>query len=309
MFQVVEVPEEAAEFSEQMGTKFKFWYQNEKYGLTLFKEGRPGTGENWAEVLAAELARLLGIPHATYQLAKWRDRPGVITRNFVPEGARLIHGNELVGGKVTVGNDNAQIRYYAQRSHIASRVFQFLKLSNDYVSPPDGFIPFGGVETALAVFVGYLMFDVWISNQDRHAENWGVVRAKEKVYLAPSYDHGSSLGRQHTDERRQTMMTTKDAGSSISTYVSKARSAMYPNSLPDVKTKSYLGIDLLELACKLDIDSAKAWALRLAAISAENIREVIDEIPDEYMSKVAKEFTETLLLINQRRILSLELIK
>jgi hypothetical protein len=309
MFQIVQVPEEAAEFSEQMGTKFKFWYQNDELELTLFKEGRPGTGENWAEVLAGELAPLLGIPHATYQLAEWRNRPGVITRNFVPEGARLIHGNELVGGKVTVGNDNTQVRYYEQRSHVASRVFQFLKLNEDFISSPDDFLSFDGVATALSVFIGYLMFDVWISNQDRHAENWGVVRTKDKVYLAPSYDHGSSLGRQHTDERRQAMLTTKDRGSSISTYVSKARSAMYPNSPPDVKTKSYLGLDLLELACKLDIVAARAWRSRLAQISSNSIRHIIDEVPDQYMSKIAKDFTATLLSVNKDRILSLELIK
>ena len=132
MFTILLVPSGADEFSEQMGTKFKFWYQDEQYGRTLFKEGRPGTGENWAEKLAAEFADLLGIPHAHYELAQWQGRDGivregVISPSLVPEGARLIHGNELVGGKVTVATSDEKVRHYALRNHIASRVFQFMK--------------------------------------------------------------------------------------------------------------------------------------------------------------------------------------
>lgn len=309
MFPVVGVPEEAAEFSEQMGTKFKFWYQDEKMGLALFKEGRPGTGENWAEKIAAELAQLLGIPHAHYELAEWRVKQGVVTKNFVPERGRLIHGNELVGGKVTVGNDNAQVRFYEQRSHIASRVFQFLKLNADSVSPPQGFEPFDGVNSALGVFVGYLLFDVWISNQDRHAENWGEIRTESGIYLAPSYDHGSSLGRQETDERRMVMMTTKDMGSSIAAYVKRAKSSMYPNASADVKAKSYLGIELFEIACRIDAAAGLAWRTRLEAISKECVRDVIDRIPTNHMSDIAKNFTEKLLELNIARLLQLNISK
>src|SRR5712691_13257238 len=36
---------------------------------------------------------------------------------------------------------------------------------------PIGWTPFAGVREAVDVFVGYLMFDAWIANTDRHHEN------------------------------------------------------------------------------------------------------------------------------------------
>ncbi len=43
-----------------------------------------------AEKIAAELAELLGLPHADYDLAVWRGRKGVWSPSIEPEDARLI---------------------------------------------------------------------------------------------------------------------------------------------------------------------------------------------------------------------------
>jgi hypothetical protein len=290
-----------------MGTKFKFWYQDSRYGLTLFKEGRPGTGENWAEKVSSHLAELLGLPHAIYELAEWRGRQGVISPLFVPEGARLVHGNELVLGKVTVANDDENVRFYHERTHNASRVFQYLKRSADNLRPPQGFQSFAGVDTALAVFVGYLLFDVWIANQDRHSENWGIIRTADDMHLAPTYDHGSSLGRQETDTRRVMMMTTRDAGASLDAYVKKARSAMYPNAAGDVRTRAYFNLELFEHASRMDPDAARAWLERLREVTPGATRAILNQIPTEHISRVACDFTEQLLRLNQDRLLSLEI--
>lgn len=41
---------------ETLGTKEKFWYNDpDDNKIKLFKVGRPGTGENWAEKVAAEM--------------------------------------------------------------------------------------------------------------------------------------------------------------------------------------------------------------------------------------------------------------
>ena len=78
---------------EQLGTKRKFWYSENRW---LFKEGRGKVpGENWAEVVAARLCHLLGLPYAHYDFAFCRGRHGVVTPNFA-DNARLILGNELL---------------------------------------------------------------------------------------------------------------------------------------------------------------------------------------------------------------------
>ncbi|CAA6800885.1 MAG: Unknown protein [uncultured Sulfurovum sp.] len=81
---------------EQLGTKEKFWFYDENNNKKLFKIGRPGTGEDWSEKVAYELAQLLKIPCAKYELATWNKKQGTVSTSFVPEGTRLVHGNELL---------------------------------------------------------------------------------------------------------------------------------------------------------------------------------------------------------------------
>jgi hypothetical protein len=57
------VPDEAPASTEAMGTKSKFWFSRSGE-MWLYKVTRPGSGEHWAEVLAAALAEMLGLPHA-----------------------------------------------------------------------------------------------------------------------------------------------------------------------------------------------------------------------------------------------------
>ena len=99
-FSIYAVPDNAPTEIELMGTKPKFWFSRneEKW---LFKATRVGHGEHWAEVIAAGLAKLLGIPHAYYELASWRNKEGIVnagtvTRRFVADGFELVHGNELL---------------------------------------------------------------------------------------------------------------------------------------------------------------------------------------------------------------------
>lgn len=98
-FQIVNVPDDAADLTEQLGTKPKVWFQGKEY---LFKEGNPNTGNDWAEKVASALCDLLDLPHAVYDLAIWRGKRGVICPNFVPKGGRLDHGNELLMTEVAI---------------------------------------------------------------------------------------------------------------------------------------------------------------------------------------------------------------
>jgi hypothetical protein len=71
---------------EPLGTKEKFWFYDEQDRVRkLFKIGRSGTGENWAEKVTSELAHLLNIPCASYDFAIWNDKKGVVSSSFVPQ--------------------------------------------------------------------------------------------------------------------------------------------------------------------------------------------------------------------------------
>ena len=90
MFPVVTVPDQAADRTEPLGTKQKFWFRDNQSRRCLFKEGRPNSGDDWSEKVASELCELIGLPHVHYELALWKGRRGVVRRTFVPPDGRLV---------------------------------------------------------------------------------------------------------------------------------------------------------------------------------------------------------------------------
>ena len=302
MYPIFDIRPHAAESLEQLGTKYKFWYTDLNFGPSLFKEGRPGTGENWAEKIACELASLLQLPHAHYEFAKYGDRNGVLTPSLVSGGARLILGNELLLTFLTDYTTN-QSKVYRQREHTLRRLLGYFRAGAETIGAPYGFRRTDRIATALDVFVGYLMFDAWIANQDRHDQNWALLRTSEgNTYLSPSFDHGSSLARNERDARRHTMLTTRDMGQHISKYVQGARSALYPQGA-DHDTKSLLTIEAFAQAARLAPAAVSEWRERLSILTNQQVSEVIEAVPDELMSRVAKDFTLELLRLNRLRIL------
>lgn len=301
LFKVVQVPENAAEKTEQLGTKYKFWYRDQSYGVALFKEGRPGTGENWAEKIACELANLLNLPHALYELAQFGNRDGVIGISLVSGGARLIHGNELLSAYVD-DYDHTEAKLYRRRAHTLRRVVGYLRASADTLGAPYGFKQTDGIRSALDVFVGYLMFDCWIANQDRHDQNWAVLRASDgNSYLSATFDHGSSMGRNESDEKRISMLQTKDMGQHISEYLNRARSALYPTGLN--AKHSLTTLEAFSSAAMHAPSAAIEWVNRLRLVTDEQLDIIFNQVPHEWMTDTAKIFTKRLLQLNRDRIL------
>ena len=95
-FPIFAISPEAPEESEAMGTKEKFWFRHEELGLCLYKKARKHTGEDWSEKIAAELCKLIELPHAEYELAIFNNENGTISKSFLPEGGSLITGNEIL---------------------------------------------------------------------------------------------------------------------------------------------------------------------------------------------------------------------
>lgn len=309
MYKIVEIPDGAAESAEQLGTKYKFWYRDTDGGLKLFKEGRPNTGENWAEKIACELANLLDMPHARYDFARYQGKEGVICHTLVERGAVLVHGNELLTTFET-DYEASETKFYRRREHTISRVLSYFRGSAHFVGAPYGFRQTEGISNALDVFVGYLMFDVWIANQDRHDENWALVRANDgNSFLSPSYDHGSSMGRNETDETREIMLTTHDMGRHISKYVKNARSAFYPQASLNSSVKALFTLEAFEQAARKCPEAAQAWKKRLLAIEEDQVLAILESVPNVLMSEIAKCFTAKLLSINRERILNCEILR
>jgi hypothetical protein len=287
-----------AESLEELGTKRKFWYTSNGQRF-LFKAEERGTGEDWAEKVVCELARRLGLPHVEYELAYFpaANLRGVICPNMAPSPRSLVMGNQLLG--VLDQDYPKQIRKkFGVSKYTVEAVSSLLRL----LLPPDnalmGNAP-AGVESALGVFTGYMMLDTLVANQDRHHQNWGAILSDNTVRLAPTFDHGSSLARNLSDDEREDRLTTTNEKRAVRYFVGRALSEFYP--IEAGKT-----LPVLEVFCRfaaLVPTEARAWLGRLDELSAAQMDEILAQVPSERMSPLTRRFTLELLTLNKTRLL------
>jgi len=299
MFRIVTVPDQDASLTEQLGTKQKFWFRDKEKRRWLFKEGRPNSGDDWSEKVASELCQLIDIPHVEYDLAVWKGQKGVVSRTFVPEGGRLVLGNELLA-EVIPGYPER--KFFRVSQYTLKRVLNIVR--NPEIKLPLNWKRFAPIETALEVFIGYLMFDAWIANQDRHHENWSLVVIRGgSVHLSPSYDHASSLGSNETDKNRKDRLAPRDKRRSMERYVERAISAFYASPSSD-KPSSTLAA--FQEAGGISPQAADAWLERLKHVSSRDIALIFDQVPQERITPVAIEFAKRMLDLNRQRLLALQ---
>jgi len=286
---------------EPLGSKKKLWlrYPQDQEPRVLFKYNRPGTGEDWSEKIAAELAQLLGVPHSRVELSTFEGQPGAALYDFTDNRRlALVHGNELLE-IVNPEYPGQQKRRAAQ--HTVQAVLDTLARLN--VALPDGTSSLPSeIGDAADLFVGYLMLDAWIGNVDRHHENWGLLwhpdRPSRRFTLAPSYDHASSLGRELTDDKR-TRPGNPRHGPPWQRYAHSAKSAFYPGGGQQEPLKTW---EAFRLAAALRPSAGRAWVERLRQISTQQVLSVVEAVPETRMTPTAKAFTCALLAYNVRLV-------
>lgn len=234
-----------------------------------------------------------------YELAVHKGIRGVITKNFINKNSKqrsesFTAGNELLQEYIlAVDDENPNIQYI---DHV------YTIMRKNIVGKPLGFSSILNIKTASDFFIGYLMFDALISNQDRHNENWGmIITSKGDKHLAPSYDHGASLARNESDMTRQTRLESTDIGQKIETYVKRAKS-QFQNSETGKRLKL---LEAFRLYGLMENQAALTWLNKLKEINHDQIKSIIDKVPDKLMSDVAKRFTLELIICNKENLLQM----
>ncbi|MGB3650340.1 MAG: HipA-like protein [Rivularia sp. (in: cyanobacteria)] len=290
-FPIIQISPDAPGEEEQMGTKEKFWFDDETLGSCLYKKNRPNTGEDWSEKIASELCELLHLPHAEYELATFQGDRGIISPSFLLEGGSLTFGNEILSRMLpSYPTDSKNLSQHTINSVLDA-------IADDSINLPVYWTPPEGISNAIETFVGYLLLDAWIGNTDRHHENWAFINLADKTYLSPTYDHASCLGRELLDIKRQEKLNN-----SIQGYVEKCRSVLYANVEENKPLKT---IDAFYQAALCYPDAALLWLDYLAKISSATTLELFERIPKERISATAIEFAQKILELNQSRLLKL----
>jgi len=274
---IIHIPPDAREDTEQLGSKPKFWVliENKRW---LFKEARLNTGEDWAEKAGAELAKAINIKAATVELAEYGGRRGCISLNFVDVavGEALVHGNEILAMRVT-GYDKGKT--FRQSDHTLENIEAAIR----------GLFPTSQANDILTELAGFMVLDALIGNTDRHHENWGLLLHLQNeprqltLNVAPSFDHASSLGRELLDTRRREIL---DAGR-ITSYVGKARGGMFRNPS---QRHGENPLKFVQIAARAYPSYFRASLTKVAALHADDVHRIFDELPPERASTDAKNF-------------------
>lgn len=293
-FPILDVPLDAREDTEQLGSKPKFWVLLDGQRW-LFKEARANTGEDWAEKVAAEVAKAIGIRAATVDLAEYSGRKGSISLNFVDvdAGESLVHGNEILAQLVT-GYDGKKV--FRQSDHTLENIQRAVR--NLFLPAPQRI---DGILTELA---GYMVLDALIGNTDRHHENWGLLLHARTtpgavpLSVAPSFDHASSLGRELSDAKRAELL----ACDGIARYLHRGRGGIFRDQADHHGENP---LRLVQVAARAYPLLFRPALERVAALAARDVHNIVESLPEQRASPTAKSFIEAILAKSQALLIEI----
>ncbi|MFP5309591.1 MAG: hypothetical protein ACLGIR_08435 [Actinomycetes bacterium] len=269
---------------EKMGRKAKDWLMDPSGAWWLFKhvrsnEGTNPRGEDWAEVIAAEVARRMGLPCAEVRLAR-RETPGenprgIVSRNVLDREApeKFEHGNELLAGAIEGYDRRASGAVTGYTVEAAMGVLAGVEVHPDLVGTE--------LRSAADQLAAYLVFDGLVNGTDRHHQNWAVTkRPGGGRFLAESFDHGSCLGMTETQARKEAILTG-DADA-LRRWLSNGRTKFEQGPRP---------LDVAETAMAAVNEAARRDILeRVDAVTTEWVEETVDRVPSELMSHWDRRF-------------------
>ena len=283
---------------EQMGSKDKFWFHNPASDVRdwLFKFPTENTGGHWAEKIAYEIARKIGILAPRVELARYctaegEPRRGSVARSFTSE-YELYHGNQILAGMDDRYNPEQK---FNQRMHTVQRIFNSMDIFG-----------VGSFANECRVKLAeYLVFDAVIGNVDRHHENWGILRKrvnkKWRGRLAPTFDHASSLGREvlDTGEKKSRERYLDELG--IGSYAERAHGAIF---ITEDSARGPSPLELVRWCLKAPHyrHFFKKACRKLAVLDPEVVKEIIEKVPADWMTPLSRTFAFALICYNRDRL-------
>ncbi|ANY06625.1 hypothetical protein [Pseudonocardia sp. HH130630-07] len=299
-FPVVDVSDWESARPEAVGREAKVWIRPPGIPTTtrehdwLFKPvvtpaNGNRQGEDWAEKLAAELGSLLGVPCAEIDVAVRGGTAGSVSRNVAPDGWNLVLGSVLLSAR-DPDYVEGEIRPPGRPGHSPAAILQALR----GLDGPPGV----GNVGAPAAFVGFLVLDAWTGNQDRHDQNWAVLRESVgpgRLRLAPSFDHASSLGFNLRDSRRDALLRN-----GLDAFVTAARAHRFEHRVPARRSDIPSLVDVVRATLEAE-PAGRIWLERLEAVRIDQIADLVAAVPG--LSDPAARFAREMLRLNRERLL------
>ena len=181
---------------ESVGKQPKYWF--ESYGnrylikLSTFKEDGSPIYNDVSECMAADVAKLIGVPTAEYYLCDKNGEKGVFTKDFLDNDLEGPKKEEFVDGVYLINQIDPGFKNKSlinPQTHQYYTVDLILRTVEAYGLRKDA--------------LNMLVFDALIGNRDRNPSNYGIIVNHEtgNIRFAPLYDSCASLGISMVDHR------------------------------------------------------------------------------------------------------------
>lgn len=271
--------------SEGSGRSEKLWLINpdtDQTGLFKFKKDETTT-DHVSECIACDLAQLLEIPCAKFEIGIYHGREGSMSYNIVDHtNQTLIEGIYCISSRYQ-GFDVEKLKDTITGDKYS---IEMIKKVLD---------PFGLFYNFLKIFI----FDFLIGNTDRHQSNWALILLEKGFELSPLYDNSSSLCAYVKEDK-------------IDQYLGKDMRLW--RSLIDTKSRSLIRISVSDEKQPTHLDVLKYLRQNYYSQTIEIVNKieltVTDASLDDILYKYAEVLTDKKIILIKKYLLGkIELMK
>ncbi len=265
--------------SEGSGRSEKLWLINPDTNQTgLFKYKKDAeTTDHVSECIASDLAALIGIPCARFEIGRFCGREGSISYNIAEHGRMaLIEGIYCISRVYP----NFDAESLMDRETGERYSLEMIRRALDAFGLFSEFLP-------------VLVFDFLIGNTDRHQSNWALIAEGAEMRLSPLYDNSSSLCA-YVAEAKMDLYLGKDKMLWNSLVDSKSRSLIRIKS-SDKRLPTH--VEMLRFLYENYYESTKGIVDQISrVVTAERVRAIL--------ANYGEVLTEKRRLLIERFILS-----
>ncbi len=132
-------------------------------------------------------------------------------------------------------------------------------------------------------FLKIMVFDALVGEQDRHEENWGIIRKDGTYKLSPLYDNGDNLLRQFYDESYAQKFYNGEKN--FDSFIKRSKTFIYKED-----GKKYNHFELIKDLYKEYPKHIKNEISNLQKLTNEEIENIVNKMPDDIITNKHKEY-------------------
>ena len=147
-----------------------------------------------------------------------------------------------------------------------------------------------------------MIFDALVGEQDRHEENWGIIKRENQYKYSPLYDNGDNLLKDFKNS--ETLDKYRNGLKDFDAYINRSHTLIYKED----NIRKYKHFELIEILNKDYPDIVKRELSNLSKLTDDIIEEIVNKIPDDLLTNIHKEYIIQYLKKRRERLLNIILM-